>query len=88
VLHHVGRIALTNFGIDRMRKVRDRKDLRDKTGNDQPIPLFAATGFDAWALVTRQAKELGRARGRMDGGIWVSLTANPSQGFIRTSSGN
>lgn len=27
-------------------------DPRNKTGNDQRISLFAATGIDAWALVT------------------------------------
>jgi hypothetical protein len=48
-----------------MLMIRDRKDPRNKTGNDQRIPLFAATGFDAWALVTEQAKELGHARGRI-----------------------
>ena len=31
-----------------MLPIRDRKDPRNKTGNDQRIPLFAATGFDAF----------------------------------------
>jgi integrase len=35
----------------RMLLIRDRKEPRNKSGNDQPIPLFAATGFDAWALI-------------------------------------
>ena len=32
-------------------------------GADQRIPLFAATGFDAWALVLAQAKTLREAKG-------------------------
>ena len=31
----------------RMLVIRDRKDPRKKAGNEQRIPLFAATGFDA-----------------------------------------
>ena len=49
----------------RMLLIRDRKDPRHKTGNDQRIPLFAATCFDASALVTALAKELARAKGRI-----------------------
>ncbi len=40
--------------------VRDRKDPRDKTGNDQKTPLLDATGFDAWALVEEQRSVAGR----------------------------
>lgn len=36
--------------------VRDRKDPRDKSGNDQKVPLLAATGFDAWALLLEQRR--------------------------------
>lgn len=35
----------------RMLLIRDRKDPRNKRGNNQRIPLFAATGYDAWAIV-------------------------------------
>ena len=45
--------------------IRDRKDPRNKTGNDQHIPLFAATGFDAWALITAHARNLGHTKGRI-----------------------
>lgn len=38
----------------RMLTIRDRKDPREKKGNDQRIPLFAATGYDAWALPEEQ----------------------------------
>lgn len=40
--------------IGRTVMVRDRKDPRDKTGNDQKVPLLDATGFDAWALLQEQ----------------------------------
>ncbi len=32
----------------------DRKDPREKDGNDQRVPLLADTGFDAWALLQEQ----------------------------------
>jgi len=65
-LDEICRVAWTDLDVGRrMLLIRDRKDPRNKTGNDQRIPLFAATGFDAWALVTEQAKELGHARGRI-----------------------
>lgn len=38
----------------RMLMIRDRKDPREKRGNDQRIPLFAATGYDAWAILEEQ----------------------------------
>jgi integrase/uncharacterized protein (DUF433 family) len=34
--------------------VRDRKDPRNKTGNDHKIPLLDATGYDAMALLQEQ----------------------------------
>ncbi len=43
----------------RMLLIRDRKDPRKKTGNDDRITLFAATGFEVWAQVTEQTKYLG-----------------------------
>ena len=39
--------------------IRDRKDPRNKVGNDQKIPLLAASGFDAVALIEMQ-RELRR----------------------------
>lgn len=64
-LDEICRVEWADLDVDRgMLMIRDRKDPRNKTGNDQRIPLFAATGFDAWALVTEQAKELGQARVR------------------------
>ncbi|WP_404926301.1 site-specific integrase [Mesorhizobium sp. ORM16] len=38
----------------RMLLIRVRKDPRNKKGNNQRIPLFAATGYDAWAVVEEQ----------------------------------
>lgn len=34
--------------------VRDRKDPREKIGNDQKVPLLNATGYDAWQLLQQQ----------------------------------
>ncbi len=45
--------------------IRDRMGVRRKTGKDQRIPLFAATGFDANVLVTEQARHLGHTNGRI-----------------------
>lgn len=44
--------------------IRDRKDPRDKDGNDQRIPLLAATGFDAWALIAEE-KLVAKSRDRI-----------------------
>ncbi|MDB5495406.1 MAG: integrase family protein [Phenylobacterium sp.] len=38
----------------RMLTIRDRKDPRAKTGNDQRIPLLAVSGYDALALIEEQ----------------------------------
>jgi integrase len=38
----------------KMLTIRDRKDPREKKGNDQRIPLLAVSGFDALALVEEQ----------------------------------
>ncbi|MCV6594036.1 MAG: tyrosine-type recombinase/integrase [Silicimonas sp.] len=48
-LDEICRVEWSDLDVDRrMLLIRDRKDPRNKTGNDQRIPLFAATGFDAW----------------------------------------
>ena len=47
-LDEICRVEWTDLDVDRrMLLIRNRKDPRNKTGNDQRIPLFAATGFDA-----------------------------------------
>ena len=38
----------------KMLTIRDRKDPREKKGNDQRIPLLAVSGYDAVALVEEQ----------------------------------
>ncbi len=38
----------------KMLTIRDRKDPRQKKGNDQRIPLLAVSGFDALALIEEQ----------------------------------
>ena len=37
-----------------MLTIRDRKDPREKRGNDQRIPLLSVSGFDALALIEEQ----------------------------------
>lgn len=49
----------------RMLLIRDRKDPRNKRGNDQRIPLFAASGFDGWSILGEQALFLGKKLGRI-----------------------
>ncbi|MES0100538.1 tyrosine-type recombinase/integrase [Mesorhizobium sp. M0019] len=39
----------------RMLLIRHRKD-PSKNGNNQRIPLFAATGYDAWAIEEQRAE--------------------------------
>ncbi len=41
--------------------VRDRKDPRDKIGNDQKVPLIDSTGYDAWALLQEQKPFAGQS---------------------------
>lgn len=38
----------------KMLTIRDREDPRQKKGNDQRIPLFAVSGYDAAALIEEQ----------------------------------
>ncbi|HVT23504.1 MAG TPA: site-specific integrase [Rhizomicrobium sp.] len=38
----------------RMVTIRDRKDPRQKDGNDQKIPLLDVNGYDAWGLIEEQ----------------------------------
>jgi integrase len=44
--------------------VRDRKDPRYKSGNDQKVPLLEVTGFDAWTLIEDQRTDT-RGTGRI-----------------------
>jgi integrase len=49
----------------RMLLIRDRKDPRNKQGNDQRIPLFGPSGYDSWTILAEQALHLGSAKGRI-----------------------
>lgn len=40
--------------------IRDRKDPRETDGNDQKVPLLAATGFDAWAILREQKSAIAK----------------------------
>lgn len=45
--------------------IRDRKDPRNKRGNNQQVPLLGVSGYDAWQLLKEQAQHLGHRRGRI-----------------------
>lgn len=65
-LDEICRVEWRDLDVERrMLLIRDRKDPRNKTGNDQRIPLFDATGFDAWALVMAQGKHLRKLEGKI-----------------------
>jgi len=49
----------------KMLTIRDRKDPRAKKGNDQRIPLLAASGYDAMELVEEQRAICGNAENRI-----------------------
>jgi integrase len=49
----------------RMLLIRDRKDPRNKQGNDQRIPLLGPSGYDGWTILAEQALHLGTAKGRI-----------------------
>jgi integrase len=49
----------------RMLLIRDRKDPRNKQGNDWRIPLFGPSGYDGWTILAEQALQLGLAKGRI-----------------------
>ena len=51
------RIRWSDVDVDNhMVLVRDRKDPREKDGNDQPVPLLSLTGFNALRLVRVQRR--------------------------------
>lgn len=65
-LDEICRVEWRDLDVERrMLLIRDRKNPCNKTGNDQRIPLFDATGFDAWALVMAQGKQLGKLEGKI-----------------------
>jgi integrase len=58
-LGEICRIRWEDYG-DRIVMIRDRKHPADKNGNDQRVPLLAATGFDAVAIMERQPRREAR----------------------------
>ncbi|MGE5564967.1 MAG: site-specific integrase [Parcubacteria group bacterium] len=49
----------------KMLTIRDRKDPRQKKGNDQRIPLLAGSGYDALALIEEQRSRRGNEDDRI-----------------------
>ena len=52
----IGRIEWPDFdpATRKMLLIRDRKDPRRKSGNNQRIPLLDVTGYDACAIIEEQ----------------------------------
>lgn len=48
-----------------MHLIRDRKDPRKKSGNNQRIPLLDVTGYDACAIIEEQHSCAGNQSGRI-----------------------
>jgi integrase len=63
----------------KMLTIRDRKDPREKRGNDQRIPLLAVSGFDAMALIEEQRA----IRGNQDDRIFPYHHKSTGAAFTR-----
>jgi integrase len=62
----IGRIEWADFDREnKMLLIRDRKDPRRKSGNDQRIPLLDVSGYDACQIIDEQHKLAGSDRGRI-----------------------
>ena len=62
----ISRVEWADFDPQkRMLLVRDRKDPRRKSGNNQRIPLLDATGYDACAIIEEQRRCVGGNCGRI-----------------------
>jgi integrase len=60
----IGRIEWSDFDPHRkMLLIRDRKDPRRKSGNNQRIPLLDVTGYDACAIIEEQRSCVGESGG-------------------------
>lgn len=60
------RIEWSDFDAEtKMLLIRDRKDPRRKSGNNQRIPLLSVTGYDACAIIDEQRAFTGRHLGRI-----------------------
>lgn len=58
----------------KMLTIRDRKDPREKSGNDQRIPLLSVSGFDPVALIEERRSSQTNADAR----IFLSITGQPA----------
>ncbi|WP_421930905.1 integrase [Phenylobacterium sp.] len=63
----------------KMLTIRDRKDPREKKGNDQRIPLLSVSGFDALALIEEQRA----IRGNEDDRIFPYAHKSAGTAFTR-----
>jgi len=63
----------------KMLTIRDRKDPRDKKGNDQRIPLLAVSGYDGIELIDEQR----RIRGNEDDRIFPYVHRSAGTAFRR-----
>jgi integrase len=62
----IGRIEWSDFDPHkRMLLIRDRKDPRRKSGNNQRIPLLDVTGYDACGIIEEQRSRVGESGGRI-----------------------
>ena len=64
----------------KMLTIRDRKDPREKKGNDQRIPLLAVSGYDATALIEEQRE----IRSNRDERIFPYVHRSAGTAFTRT----
>jgi integrase len=62
-----------------MLTIRDRKDPREKKGNDQRIPLLAVSGYDAFGLIEEQRS----IRSNEDARIFSYLHRSAGTAFTR-----
>ncbi len=63
----------------KMLTIRDRKDPREKKGNDQRIPLLGVSGYDALALIEEQRA----TRGNEDDRIFPYVHKSAGTAFTR-----
>jgi integrase len=62
----IGRIEWSDFDPHKkMLLIRDRKDSRRKSGNNQRIPLLDVTGYDACAIIEEQRSCVSESGGRI-----------------------
>lgn len=62
----ISRIRWDDFDpVEKMLLIRDRKDPRRKSGNNQRIPLLIVCGYDPCAIIEEQRTLFGKSRGRI-----------------------